>query len=291
MSSKTPVYQNLDTTFVNLWSLLRKLTAEGFIGRVHVDLKDYSADVFLDGSTTPVVREVDRLAQTETIEAGTLHRVVLRARETPGLINVFEGTDEARVPTAAPLPPPPSELQIPVVSLPAAVEESSPINLAEPTEPEPESPALPTQAAENEEGVYRAGSYQDWSTILAVTGELIAAVERGTRAAGGDFTTLFQQVRVELADDYTFLDPFTRSFSYDGRVVSLKSEPEVSTFVSAISEALRRVVDRIAIGDRARRVRERIALEMFPVARQRADALERSGLQAQLDRIAGTRVM
>src|ERR1043166_1959956 len=96
MSSGTPLYQNLDTEFVNLWSLLRKLTQQGFIGRVHVELPDYSADVFLDGSSTPLVREIDRAANTETIEQGLLHRVVLRARETPGVINVFAGADEAK---------------------------------------------------------------------------------------------------------------------------------------------------------------------------------------------------
>src|SRR6478672_6505657 len=107
MSSGAPLYQNLDTAFVNLWSLLRKLTQQGFIGRVHLELEDYSADVFLNGSSTPVVREIDRTANTETVETGTLHRVVLRARGTPGTINVFAGSDEATVEQspAAALPP------------------------------------------------------------------------------------------------------------------------------------------------------------------------------------------
>src|SRR5947209_20616689 len=43
-SKSTVLYQNLDTSFVNLWGLLRKLTQDGFIGRVRVDLKDYTAD-------------------------------------------------------------------------------------------------------------------------------------------------------------------------------------------------------------------------------------------------------
>jgi len=61
--------------------------------------------------------------------------------------------------------------------------------------------------------------------------------------------------------------------------------------VAAISETLRRIVNRVAVADRARRVRERVALEMLTVARGRADVLDRSGFQSQLDRIAGTRVM
>ena len=80
-SGTTPLYRNLDTTFVNLWSLLRNLTERGFVGRVHVDLKDYSADIFLDGSSTPLTREIDQTAGTETLEPDALHRVVLRRSE------------------------------------------------------------------------------------------------------------------------------------------------------------------------------------------------------------------
>src|SRR4030088_3324523 len=89
------VHENLDTTFVNLWALLRNLSQRGFIGRVRVELKDYTADVFMTGSSTPLVHEIDRTAGSDTLEEAALHRLVLRARETPGTITVFEGPDEA----------------------------------------------------------------------------------------------------------------------------------------------------------------------------------------------------
>src|SRR5207253_2897049 len=116
-SETTPLYQNLDATFVNLWSLLRSLTERDFIGRVHVELKDYSADIFINGSATPLVHEIDRAAGTDTMEAGALHRVVLRARETPGTINVFEGADEASPALKSSLPeePPLSDDKTPAV--------------------------------------------------------------------------------------------------------------------------------------------------------------------------------
>src|SRR5258708_35857601 len=94
-SKSRVVYENLDTTFVNLWALLRNLSQRGFIGRVHVELKDYTADVFMTGSNTPLVHGIDRAAGTDTLEEAALHRLGLRARETPGTISVFEGPDEA----------------------------------------------------------------------------------------------------------------------------------------------------------------------------------------------------
>src|SRR5713101_4412573 len=98
MSSKSKsrvLYENLDTSFVNLWALLRHLSQRAFVGRVHVEMDDYSADVFLTGSNTPLVREMDRAAGTEVLEEAAMHRLVLRARESPGAISVFEGADEA----------------------------------------------------------------------------------------------------------------------------------------------------------------------------------------------------
>src|SRR5437868_816560 len=94
-SKTTVLYRNLDTSFVNLWGLLRKLTHDGFIGRVRVELRDYTADVFMTGSSTPLVHEIDRAAGTDTLEEAALHRLVLRARESPGRVSVFEGADEA----------------------------------------------------------------------------------------------------------------------------------------------------------------------------------------------------
>jgi hypothetical protein len=296
-SGTTPLYRNLDTTFVNLWSLLRNLTERGFVGRVHVDLKDYSADIFLDGSSTPLTREIDQAAGTDTFESGALHRVVLRARETPGTISVFEGAQEASPPQKEPeteLPASPPPQHRPAEPLPersTATQET--VRPAEPPRAGSTTPALnkPSAEAQADDQIYRTGSYQDWHAILAVTGELLGAVERAIVLTGGDFISLFETVRLELADDYIFLDPIVKTFHYSSGVASLKNEPAVIVFVSGISEALRRTVDRVAVGDRARRVRERVALEMLSVARQRTQVLEKSGFLAQLDRIAGARVM
>src|SRR6478672_4900594 len=92
------LYQDLDTSFVNLWALLRYLSQRSFVGRVHVELNEYSADVFLDGSETPLVHEIDRAAATDVVEEAALHRLVLRVRESPGKISVYEGAAEAVAP-------------------------------------------------------------------------------------------------------------------------------------------------------------------------------------------------
>ncbi len=96
---------------------------------------------------------------------------------------------------------------------------------------------------------------------------------------------------LELADDYIFLDPMSGQLTYANSVVTLTGEIPIGPYVIGLSEALRRVVDRVATGDRARRVRERVALELFSVTRKRREILARSGFLLQLDRIAGTKVI
>jgi hypothetical protein len=282
------LYENLDTTFVNLWSLLRNLTQRGFVGRVHVELTNYSADVFLNGSGTPLVHEVDRAAGTDTLEDAALHRLVLRARETPGTISVFEGANEAIA--VHKVAPPPSDEALSVGN--NSTESTSfaaepPINIA-PTVEDSHYDGIVVRDREIESESQPDGQR---SLTINLGGELIGAVERGINASREDFGSLFKAVRLELADDYSYLDPMSNGLTYANGAVSLAPDVPEAAYVSGLSEALRRTVDKVAVGDRARRVRERIALELLGVARQRKEALEYSKFRLQLDRIAGTKVI
>ena len=311
-SKSAILYENLDTSFVNLWALLRKLSQRGFIGRVHVELKDYAADIFLTGSSSPLVHEVDRAAATDTLEEGALHRLVLRVRETPGTISVFEGADEAvSVQGADNLKTEPGDAQSgqergrsePQVHDADAITESNPAGQPILT-PEIEIPRS-VMSADNEElrlvtaslAAEPAGQSTEpvdeieWSATLKASGELIGAIERAVTGAGADFLSYFNGARLALADDYVFLDPLSGEFSYSNSVVTFSGELSGGSYVIGLSETLRRVVDGVATGDRARRVRERVALELFSVARKRREILERSGFLSQLDRIAGTKVL
>jgi len=295
------MYQNLDTSFVNLWGLLRKLTQDGFIGRVRVELKDYTADVFMTGSSTPLVHEIDRATGTDTLEEAALHRLVLRARESPGRVSVFEGADQAVAESnhsgSA------SEGSDWTPSLGSEKALASTFQIPPPLMNEPtiaESQLAPPIAASSDDAEASKvlsvvpGEPTDQKELIAMTkvsGELIGAVERAVYGAGVDFADLLRSARVELADDYPFLDPTSNEFQYANAVVTLKDEPSPSAYVAGLSELLRRIVNKVAEGDRARRMRERVAVELAIVARKQGDALERSGFHEHLDRIVGTKVI
>jgi hypothetical protein len=295
----TALYHNLDTSFVNLWGLLRKLSRDGFIGRVRVELKDYTADVFMDGSGKPLVHEMDHAAGTDTLEEAALHRLVLRTREAPGKVSVFEGAAEANAnrpaldsetseeaPSTAPPETAPPTFQIP------------PPLMNEPTIAESQmAPPMDAGLQETNEipklsrYISQASADTEWTDALKVSGELIAAVERAVKGSGGNFPDLFRVARVEMADDYPFLDPTSNEFYYVDGLVILRRELAVSSYVAALSELLRRMVNRVAAGERAGRIRERVALELALVARKHGEILNRLGFLENLDRIAGTKVM
>ncbi len=278
------LYENLDTSFVNVWALLRYLSQRSFVGRVHVQLENYSADVFVNGNETPMVHEIDGDAGTDVVEEAALHRLVLRVRESSGSITVYEGAEESIPPQVE------SELASP------AADEVSPV--AEPEAATPEAGASTagqdeeeTVVAADASAVAKQSNQGEWSETKRVSGELIAGVEQAATSLGADFAALFQAARISLADDYAFLDPIAGQLRYENSSVTINGDTQPQGYVAGVSEALRRVIDKTATGERERRTRERIALELARVARKNGEALTRSGFSEQLDRIAGTKVL
>jgi len=287
------LYENLDTSFVNLWALLRYLVQRGVVGRIHVDLPDYTADVFLNGSSTPMVHEVDQATGRDSLEEAALHRLVVRAREPGGTITVYEGEAEAAKGAQKPAPESAavaSGFAAPDVYEVNGVDETvdamRPATVASP-------PILESAASKMIAAVQKsnAGKGGDWLALIGISGELIAAIESAATGVGADFAAIFNATSLELADDYTFLDPSANRFSYADGVVKISAKPGAGPYVAAIGELLRRVVDKIAVGERGGRIRERVALELAKLARKRREPLTQFNLDMQLDRIAGTRVL
>jgi hypothetical protein len=243
-----PLFEHLDTSFINVAALLRYLQQRAFVGRIHVVLDEYEADVLLGTDGTTLVRELDYATGRRSESADAIQRLLVRAREPGGLVSVYEGAAEAATIDAG-------------VSLDANAE----------AELTPES--------------------EEWRDLLRVSGEVIAAVERAVLSARADFAGLFRATRLELADDFSFLDPSTRRFDYANATARLHAGTGMKAYVAGLCECLRRVVEKTARGGEARRVRERVALELAVLARRRQALLARFNLSQQFDRIAGTRVL
>lgn len=255
-----PIHKDLDTAYVNLAALLRYLRARGFVGRVHLEMEEYEADVFLDGGdTTPRVREINRTSGREAVGDAAYQRLMVRAQEPGGRIDVYESANEEH----------------------AADEERAGFSSF--------GTSAPPRALEDEASVEQ--TEMAWPDLLRLSGDLIAGVERAALSFGADFAALFRAARLELADDFSFLDPAAQQLDYAHGMVRMKVQPGVNTYISSISECLRRVVDKLAAPARSRSVRERVALELAVVARRRETAIRQLKLAPYLERIAGTKVL
>jgi hypothetical protein len=131
----------------------------------------------------------------------------------------------------------------------------------------------------------------DRRNVLQLSGEVIAAVERGVAAASNEnFAAHFQAARREIADDYPFLVSLGDCVEYEAGEARLRRGTDAGKFVAGTSESLRRVVERVAAtGERARGVRREVARELAALAERRPRALARFGFTPQLERIAGLR--
>jgi len=257
-TSSQALHENLDTAYVNLAALLRYLQQREFNGRVHSQLAEYEADVYLSSQDAPRVRELDHASGRTGEGEEALQRLLVRAVEAGGLVSIYtEPEAEAAEPVA------------PVVW-----------------------PNLNIDFVGEEGTAELSPEQQEWRDLLRVSGELIAATERATLSAGADFEALFRAARLELSDDYAFLDPLAGRFEYTtGGLVRLYAWPSPEAYVASIAECLRRVVSKVATGERGGRLRERVALELAVLARRRHSQLTRFKLIQQFDRIAGTRVL
>ena len=131
----------------------------------------------------------------------------------------------------------------------------------------------------------------DRRTVLQLSGDLIAAVERAINVSSAEsFTAHFRAAREELADDYPFLTSLANCVEYVEGEARLNRQTDVGAFAEGVCAALRRVVARVAVRDaEGRGVRREVARELAALGERRPKALARFGFAAQLERIAGLR--
>jgi hypothetical protein len=269
------VHQNLDTAYVNLAALVRHLQQRDFTGRVHIELDEYDADIFLAARERPRVRERDHVTGREAEGESALQRIFVRASEPGGRVSVFEGDME-------------------IAEAGASSAASSSLGVASGVESRGASvESLDADGARTGEDDERAGAHDeiDRRNVLQLSGELIAAVERAVVATtGGEFASHFREARVEVSQQYPFLASLSACVEYANGEARLARATQVEEFVAGVCDALRRVVERASAGDGgARGVRREVARELAALAERRPRALARFQFTPQLERIAGIR--
>ena len=256
-NTSNAVHENLNTDYVNLAALLRYLQKRAFAGRVHIELVEYEADIYLSAHDAPRVRGINHGTGHQSEGDEAMQHLLAQSRDSGGLVSIYEGQVEAAEGAKMPLRVANEDIEI---------------------------------GLDKDEVI--SPNEHEWRELLRLSGELIAAVERASQSVSSDFESLFRGARLELSDDYPFLDPLTECFEYvSGGVLRFHARPGPDSFVASVCECLHRVVTKLARGERGGRFRERVALELAVLARRKQSQLTRFKLMPQFNRIAGTRVL
>lgn len=262
-----PIHKNLDTTFVNLSALIKYLRRRQFAGNIRVELSGYEADVLLTAENEMRVREHDRIAGRISEGEEALQRLLIRAREPGGIINVYQAIEED-----APTEKPAAEI---IEEKPIAIEENlavletkqTVVNLpAKPPHKNGNSKSLKTDLPVAAEDLLKSSqpkisiefsnkfeekakqtnlSAHDWQMFLNLTAELLNLIDCSLAEANLEFSPAFEKARSDISKDYPFLNPVANVFEYKNGKISVREQTNVKLFAAGINEALRRILDKL----------------------------------------------
>ena len=299
-----PLYENLDTAFVNLSALVKYLKRREFVGRIRVELNNYEADITLTQANKLAVREHDKVSGRVSEGEEAFHRLLIRARESGGTIHVYQAQT-----AAAAVVPAPSKT-VPVVS----AEPEKPVTIAQKTQTVPATngakvaiavqtkpvevkpaptlanhPTFPFELSNSVEAKAKRDqiSDQDWQVLLGLTGELLGVIDQSLASAKLDFKSAFSKARAQISNDYPFMNQSEDKFSYSNGKVTLSEKVGSRLFVSSIIESLRRIIEKLGANPKFAVVYRDTVQKLLALINQRKPLYDRFGMTAQLKRIIG----
>jgi len=297
-----PVHENLDTSFVNLSALVRYLRRRQFAGNIRVELNGYEADITFTADNEMKVREHDRNAGRVSEGEEALQRLLIRAREPGGIISVYESIEDA-----API----IEKNFPIVKEnPIVVEaEQSIVNISvKPPHQNGNSKTAKATKTEAPTTVDNASNQQlpfelsnqievkarqitlapeDWQTLLNLTAELLDTIDKSLAEANLEFTSAFEKARIELSNDYPFLNPANEIFEYkDGKII-VRKQLNAKLFAASINEALRRILDKLGKNPKFLNIYFTTTQKVIELIERRKPLYDEYFITPQLERTVG----
>jgi len=296
-----PIHENLDTSFVNLSALLRYLQRRQFVGRLRVELSGYEADIHLLEGNKMQVREHDRIAGRIAEGEEALQRLLIRAREPGGTINVYQMTSEPAKTAAPAAPPQPvAEIKASVNNFPKTVangnsnghQTSAPVVMPEnlPSKPNVSLPNFPFDLTNEVEAKARQTqqlSPADWQTLLQLVGELLGTIDETLAGAHLNFSAALLKIRAEIAPDYPFLNPASGIFEYAGGKVTMREPASAKLFVASINEALRRMLEKLGSSRKFAEIYRAVVQKVLALIHQRKPLYEKFFITPQLEKMVG----
>ena len=277
-----PLYKNLDTSFVNLSALIKYLRRQQFAGNIRIELGNYEADIILSAKNEMRVRENDRVAGRVAEGDDAFERLLIRAREPGGIINVYQAFDEAKENGNG------ENRRIFVESFEAAQNGNS---TPEENLPKPKinAPYFPFELSNQVEGkaLKTEISAEDWQTLLDLTGELLETIDDALAEANLVFASAFEKARIEISDDYPFLSPISGIFTYRNGKVLMDEQINAAQFAAGINETLRRILGKLGQNPKFPDVYRSTVQKILALIHARKPIYDKFSVTPQLEKILG----
>ncbi len=294
-----PLYENLDTSFVNLSALVRYLRHREFIGRIKIELNNYKADIILSEKNKISVREHDKISGRIAEGEEALQRILIRAREAGGIIHVYQTIGETEMPkrvetkTTQPITNGNSTAhQAEITKASHSEQNGTATKVAEvpkKTEPVKNHPKFPFDLHNSVESKARQTliSAQDWQTLLDLTGELLGTIDRTLAESRLDFKLAFSKARSEISADYPFLHPSNKTFEYLDGKIKMNEQVSAKLFSASINETLRRILDKLGANPKFAEVYRITTQKILALINQRQPLYDEFFITPQLKRVLG----
>lgn len=282
LMSQLPIHQNLNTSFVNLASLVRHLRSLQFVGSIRVELSSYEAEIEFAAGGSMTAREQDHIAGRLSFGEDALQRIMIRSKEPNGHIHVYEsspGVDDpvfidANIAAEARR----------MADLPAG---SSGTRKDRSMESFTSAAALAEAPIPKPAALFNSGSAENWTELLALISELMQTVDASLAKGGINFADLFRNACGFVSFDHPFLDPDSDVFSYADGYISIRQRLASRDLISGVVRALARIMQRLRedpyFGNTYHQTMHRLRV----LANRRKLQFEMFGLGLELQKITG----
>ncbi len=245
---KDPIHENLSTSFVDLSALVDYLSSLQFVGNVRLEMSSYEADIIFCESGEKIAREIDHIAGRNGRTGTTLGNILERARMPFGRITVYgsEPAERACYRSGSLLDEGISRRAraqllgltdqwvgryVPLIDLTDDGKTADGIEL----------PPRPYALRVSNDDL---DSFDDWSELLEVTGELLRTIEIALLRLNFDFAAAFENACAFASSEMHFIDPET-GFRYRNGVITVGEVISAQAFVSGTTAALSHVFSRL----------------------------------------------
>ena len=305
-----PLYENLDTSFVNLSALVRYLRRQEFAGRILIELHGYEAEIFLSKDDGIKVSEHDRIAGRVAEGDEALQRLLIRAREAGGKIHVYQEISERSFAYESRNRSNGLSNEI-KINPPTTVEQKSSendisqidnisVSIRMPTAKK--SQTLPTDTAESESAASLPLEFsnkfenkakklqtspQEWQMLLSLMAEILKTVEGNLAKNGLEFAPAFRKARAEISADYPFLHPDSGDFRYENETVKMREQISAKLLTASIMEVLRRILGKLGASQKFAEAHREITQDILALMHKNKTAYNKFELTAPLEKIVG----